>query len=384
VVKALLGRKDVNPNQADHFFGHRPLTWVAKHGYEEVAEVLLEREDINQDGVDSYYNRTPLGWAVEGGHVGLVKMLLKREDVDPNQTVTEDGQTPLAWAAKNGHEGVAKVLLERENVNPDLAVTIGGRTPLSWAAENGHVAIVKRLLERKDVNPNQVDTKHDLTPLLWAAWKGRVEVVNIFVELGIGTGDCGDTGDEKVVFSESFRRIAHDRLLATGTNEFDTAARAQSWPDVSDEVQRIVDELQRMAGVPVFVLEALNMGITKPELIIQKLEIWEEMYAAAKSGDAVRVSIPYSTLLGNLLWDCCRLNGKLTKVQVRCLGSLGVRNPPPVIPSPKRPKYLPVQRHVPWLIRAGISPPIRDQKIHSSEWNYGFSRLKHSFLSSCG
>ena len=44
-------------------------------------------------------------------------------------------------------------------------------------------------------------------------------------------------------------------------------------------------------------MRAKNMGITKEKFIAQKVAIWEEMWAARKSGDDIGVSILFRTSL---------------------------------------------------------------------------------------
>jgi len=189
VVKMLLERGDVNPDQADTFYGRTPLSWAAVNGHSEVVKILLERGDINPDQADTLYGQTPLSWAAANGHSEVVKMLLERGDVNPDQVDTQSGRTPLSWAAEIGHSEVVKMLLERGDVNPDKADTEYGQTPLSWAAENGHSEVVKMLLERGDVNPDQVDTFYCRTPLSWAAEKGHSEVVKMLLERGAANPD---------------------------------------------------------------------------------------------------------------------------------------------------------------------------------------------------
>ena len=177
VVKMLLERKDVNPNQPDTNHGTRPISWAAAGEHEGVVKTLLEREDVNPNPADTFYSRAPLSRAAENGHEGLVKMFLARKDVNPNQADPASGRTPLSWAAENGHEGVVKMLLEQEDVDLGRADTFYGRTPLSLAAENGHEGVVEMLLEREDVNPDQADTEHYQKPIALAAENGHEVVV---------------------------------------------------------------------------------------------------------------------------------------------------------------------------------------------------------------
>ena len=182
VVKMFLERKDVNPDRTDSEDGSTPLLLAAENGHALVAQMSLQREDINPDHVDSEGGWTPLSCAAQNGHEGVVKILLERKEVNPDQPDTKYGKTPLSWGAKNGHEGVVKILLEREDVNPDHADAAGGWTPLSYAAVNGHEGVVTILLERKEVNPDQPDTKYGKTPLSWAAQHGHEGVVKILLE----------------------------------------------------------------------------------------------------------------------------------------------------------------------------------------------------------
>ena len=201
VVKVLLERRDINPDQADTKYGQTPLSWAAEKGHDGVLKMLLERGGVNPDQVDTEYGRTPLSWAAENGHEGVVKLLLEQGDVNPDQTDTWCGQTPLSWAAKNGHEGVVQILWERGGVNPDQADTEYGRTPLSWAAENGHEGVVKLLLEKYGVNPDQADTWCGQTPLSWAAKNGHEGVVKILLERGGVNPHQADTQDGRTPLS---------------------------------------------------------------------------------------------------------------------------------------------------------------------------------------
>ena len=193
VIKMLLGRENVNPNQPDTEYGRTPISWAAAEGHEGVLKMLLEREDVNPNQEYTRYGRTPLSWAARGGQGGVVKMLLEREDVNPDKADTEYGRTPISWAAEEGHERVVKMLLERAGVNPDQAYTRHGRAPLSWVARGGHGGAVKMLLEREDVNPNLAETQYSWTPLWWAAKQGHEGVVKMLLEREDANPDKADT-----------------------------------------------------------------------------------------------------------------------------------------------------------------------------------------------
>ena len=191
IVGAVLEMKEWDVNATD-YIGSTALTWAAIKGCEEVVKMLLEREDVDPDQPDPFYGRTPLVWAAGRGHEGIVKMLLEREDVNPGH-MDRSSQTPLLLAAMNGHEGVVKMLLERR-VNLDQPDTHYGRTPLSWAAGNGKEGVVKMLLEREEVNPDQADTYYGQTPLSWAAAEGHEGVVKMLLERQEVDPDQADSG----------------------------------------------------------------------------------------------------------------------------------------------------------------------------------------------
>jgi len=176
-VGLLFGRRYVNPDSSG-IHGRTPLSWAAGAGREGVVKLLLERKDVSPDS-SSESGQTPLSWAAENGHEGTVGLLLGREVVNPD-SLNESGRTPLSLAAGSGHGGVVELLLRREDVNPDTQDTVYGRTPLSWAAKNGHEEPVKLLLGRKDVNPNS-RSRSGRTPLLWAAGNGCGRVVELLL-----------------------------------------------------------------------------------------------------------------------------------------------------------------------------------------------------------
>jgi len=211
IVRRLLVRKDINPDLPDNN-GRTPLSWAAHYAREATVKLLLERKDINPDSPDNN-GRTPLFRAAECGNEGVLKLLLKRKDVDPNFP-DKNRRTPLFRAIEYGNEGVVKILLECKNVNPNfldkdcrtpLSRAAGyknegivrlliadknvdpnlsdgdGRVPLFWAAAFGVEGAVKGLLERQDLNPNLTDEK-GRTALVWAVSAGRKEIVELLLE----------------------------------------------------------------------------------------------------------------------------------------------------------------------------------------------------------
>ena len=211
VVKMLLEREDINPDQADNDDGRTALSWAAENGHEGVVKMLLQRENVNPGKAGTWHGRTPLSWAAEKGHEGIVKMLSEREDVNPDQDI-RSGRASLSWAAGNGHEGVVKMLLQREDVNPDQADACFGSTPLSWAARQGHEPVVKMLLEREDVNPNSANTRYGRTALSWAAERGHEGVVKILLEQEGVNPDRGDTGDGRTPLSWA-AELGHEGIV---------------------------------------------------------------------------------------------------------------------------------------------------------------------------
>jgi len=195
VVKILLGREGVNPDRPDNG-GRTPLSYAANRGRDEAVEILLEREEVNPDCPDND-GRTPLSYAAAGGsrwdtekYAGVVKILLEQAGVNPEKT-DNGGRTPLSYAASRGRLEAVEMLLGREEVNPDCPDN-DGRTPLSYAATGGYLwdagkyaGVVKMLLERAEVIPERRDN-WGRTPLLHATSEGHEEVVQILLERCLG------------------------------------------------------------------------------------------------------------------------------------------------------------------------------------------------------
>jgi len=190
VAGLLLGKIYVNPDSLSKY-GQTSLWWAAEKGHEGVVKLLLWRKDVNPNTPDTRYSRTPLSLAAMNGHEVIVKLLLGREDVNPDSS-DESGRTPLLWAAGNGHEGIVKLLLGPKDVNPDIPDTEYGRTPLSWAAKNGYEGIVKLLLGRGDVSPDS-SGESGRTPLSWAAGNGHERVVKLLLGQKDVNPDTPDT-----------------------------------------------------------------------------------------------------------------------------------------------------------------------------------------------
>jgi len=94
------------------------LAWAAQTGQEGVVKLLLERKDVNPNQGDTKYGRTPLWLAARNGHEGIVKMLLERINVRPTIPDNEN-QSPLSIALSARHYGVARILEEWVNVSSD-------------------------------------------------------------------------------------------------------------------------------------------------------------------------------------------------------------------------------------------------------------------------
>jgi len=94
IAASLLDLKELDPNAPD-LTGNTVLTWAAGRGRDEIVKMLLERRDVNPDQADAKYGRTPLSWAAGNGYLEVVKILLQRGDVSPDQADAKYSQTPL-------------------------------------------------------------------------------------------------------------------------------------------------------------------------------------------------------------------------------------------------------------------------------------------------
>ena len=76
LVAGVLEMREWDVNITD-CMGSTALIWAARKEYEEVVKVLLEREDVNPNQADTVYGRTPLLCATQHGREGVIKILLE-------------------------------------------------------------------------------------------------------------------------------------------------------------------------------------------------------------------------------------------------------------------------------------------------------------------
>ena len=96
------------PTPTDLVVAAKRRSCASVNGYEGVVKMLLGREDVYPNQQHEY-GRTPLCCAARNGHEGVVKILLERDDVNPGKP-DNDGQTPLRWAIQRGNAGVVALL----------------------------------------------------------------------------------------------------------------------------------------------------------------------------------------------------------------------------------------------------------------------------------
>ena len=100
--------------------GMTPLIWAARYGHEGVVRLLLRKKNIQPDQQDTNYGRTALSWAAENGHEGVMGLFLEPRFVSPGGMGRRWGK---AWRTVG-------LLLGRGYINPDSS-SKSSRTPLS-------------------------------------------------------------------------------------------------------------------------------------------------------------------------------------------------------------------------------------------------------------
>ena len=226
LLEALLEMKEWDVNARDNSLS-TPLMWAARMGHQEVVKLLLERRDIKPDQASFVYGQTALYLAAFYGHEGIVKMILGREDINPNQIPTGYPCTPLSIAAHRGYEGVVNMLLEREDVNPNLADSRDSRTPLVDAASQGHEGVVKMLLDRNDIRIDIRDRENQTAHSV-ALSRGRDKIARMISERAASKSDTEDpggqeslpssAGDEEESVAEMELRDDHSNATAADPN----------------------------------------------------------------------------------------------------------------------------------------------------------------------
>ena len=104
----------------------------------------------------------------------------------------------------------------------------------------------------------------------------------------------GRMGDEKEAWL-NLHKIEHQRLLASlGSTSPPTKVLEVNQAEHVDIIKLVENnkaEEERKLRTAEFEWRAKNVGITKEELVAQKVAIWEGMWAAEQNGDNIGVSI---------------------------------------------------------------------------------------------
>ena len=87
IFAAVLEMKEWDINAGD-CFGSTALSWTAARGHNVVVKMLLKRKDVNPEQANTKYCSTPLSQAARWGNKVVVKMLLEREEVNPDHVDT--------------------------------------------------------------------------------------------------------------------------------------------------------------------------------------------------------------------------------------------------------------------------------------------------------
>lgn len=187
VVKLLNeNQSEIDINAVDEK-GLNALHWVAKSGYEDIAEALLEH-GAQVDTKDENYC-TALHYAAEKNHVKVINTLLNHQ---ANANVKGGYKlTPLYKAVEKGHLESVRVLLERgANVNRRCGQKrrFSKETLLIVACTKGYTEIVTELLKhRAAVNERNWSGE---TALLCAAIENHIDIVKMLIKHGADKNLC--------------------------------------------------------------------------------------------------------------------------------------------------------------------------------------------------
>ncbi|PUU80822.1 hypothetical protein B9Z19DRAFT_973514, partial [Tuber borchii] len=122
----------------DTEFGRTPLSWAADHGREGIVKMLLKRGDLNPNQADTKDGRTPVLWAAENGHRGVVNILLEREDVNLDQSDNKYGKASFRRSSENKDKHMVKMQFRGNNSITDTGREVGydPKGPVSIPADS--------------------------------------------------------------------------------------------------------------------------------------------------------------------------------------------------------------------------------------------------------
>ena len=112
-----------------------PIHDAVRNGDLAGVQAELDKGVDVDEGDDSWPEMTPLTYAARFGHKEVAELLLAK-GADASAKTDDNGTTPLHHAALNGHKETAAMLIAKgADVNAKLAVD--GGTPLYQAAWGG-------------------------------------------------------------------------------------------------------------------------------------------------------------------------------------------------------------------------------------------------------
>ncbi|KAL8768317.1 MAG: hypothetical protein Q9194_005742 [Teloschistes cf. exilis] len=187
-VVAVLLEQETHQLDCVHTGESNPLSWAAREGHRNVAELLLAHDYANA-GLPDLDGMTPLHWTALYGHRDTIKLSFARDDENaalpdnhgrtPADVADNNGNTPLLTAVGNGRWKCVSLLLKKGvQVNSTNSKNI---TPLLAAVDEGNISVVKLLLAQKDLRAD-ITNQDGHTPLACAVIHGHEEIVKLLID----------------------------------------------------------------------------------------------------------------------------------------------------------------------------------------------------------
>ncbi len=239
IVNTLLQAPGIQINLQDNS-GITPLYIAAKKGYLQIVKALLGKEEIDVNRPVNITLQSPLHAATEFNHLDVVKELLKHPMINVNAQ-TSVSNTPLHIASRDGYALIANELLTHPAIDINKQAKYGA-TPLYIASKFEHPDVVNILLEREEIDVNKA-VQGGITPLMAAIIGHNYDIIDeLLYHPSIDVNKMTDDGKSTLYLACIHNDIESVHLILTHP-EFTMDERTKkNLHSYSQKIQNLIEE----------------------------------------------------------------------------------------------------------------------------------------------